>query len=93
MRARHYIPILFWAAIFTVNAAEKVTARIAIDPVEFPWHKTTTLSVIVEAPTGSEVTISPLKDHLGGLVQFYRSPKSPHSGFHFCTYPGLGCRY
>lgn len=51
-------------------AADDVNAYIEANPLEIPWHKTTEVSVVVEAPAGASVALDDPSKQFGGLVPF-----------------------
>jgi len=53
--------------IFAGAASAQVAASASLDPPIIPFHRTATLTIVVEAPTGTEVTIPDLRDYLGDL--------------------------
>jgi hypothetical protein len=56
------------AGLFLCGAASaQVQAYASLDPPIVPFHKSAVLTLVVEAPTGTEVTIPDMRDYLGDL--------------------------
>jgi hypothetical protein len=54
-------------AIACAPAYAQVTARATIEPPVVPFHKSATLTFVVESPAGQEVTLPDVRDVLGEL--------------------------
>ncbi len=59
--------VLALAFAWSAAGAAQVTARASLDPPIVPFHKSAVLTLVVEAPTGTEVTIPDVRDALGEL--------------------------
>ena len=70
MRRWFHFVVTIAVACCAARAANTVDARIELDAKEFPWHKTVTFSVVVDAPPNADVAISDMKDRFGGLQVF-----------------------